>query len=242
MPKFSLDINGVGKGAAEERQSWAGELPPTGSYDGILEILSMGRISDKAKKPENRGKPVMKIGVKLVNTPEKKYDGFIAWSRQNLLEGSEPYVNQFLHALTNGTQEEKTEIEKAFYGDELIISEGRKHIERIGRWIINSPKGKLPIKVSVKKSSDYIEAQQKSVEKSEIESFLMGGNASRAFNGTTGTQTVVHEAATAIELDDEDEEEGTAYDPASQEDSDSDGQVVSSDQMFEDEEEVTTGA
>lgn len=236
MPKFSLDINGVGKGAAEERKSWAGEIPPTGTYDGILEIATLGRISERAKNPANRGKPVLKIGVKLVNTPEGKYDGFIAWARQNLIEGSEAYVNQFLHSLTNGSDAETLEIEKAFYGDELVISEDRKHVERIGRWIINSPKGTLPIKVAIKRDTSYNEETKKSSEYAEIESFLMGGGASRKMNNVTEAERVVVEETTAIALDDEDEDEGTVY----QEASDSDGDAVDADEMFE--EEVTTGA
>lgn len=232
MPKFSLDINGIGKGAAEERKSWAGGLPPTGSYDGVLEILSLGTISQKAKKPENRGKPVLKIGVKLVNTPGGEYDGYIAWSRQNLLEGSEPYVNQFLHSLTNGTQTEKDEIERAFYGDGLIVSENRQHIVRIGDWKIESPKGKLPIKVAVRKRNNFNEETKQTTEISEIESFLMGGNAS-ARRGGSAPETIVEEETSSIDLDDEDENE-TGYDPDSQDEADSEGDAIDADEMFED--------
>ena len=49
MPKFSMDINGVDVDAAEERHAWAGELPPNGSYEGILKIVSIGNISQTAK-------------------------------------------------------------------------------------------------------------------------------------------------------------------------------------------------
>jgi len=103
MPKFSLDINGVGAGAAEGRAGWSGELPPTGAYTGKLKIVTVGAISQAAKNPANRGKPKFNVGVELFDTPEGKYDGFMAWGSLNLIDSGIPYINQFLHALTDGS-------------------------------------------------------------------------------------------------------------------------------------------
>lgn len=193
MPKFSLDINGVGAGAAEGRAGWSGELPPTGSYQGKLKIVSVGAISQTAKNPTNRGKPKLNIGVELCNTPDGQYDGFVAWGSLNLIDSGVPYVNQFLHALTDGSDKSITAIEKAFYETGPIVDDRQQHILKIGGLKVESPNGELPIRVSVKKSSYFNPETKQTTESSRIESFLPGGGTAVKAAKTSTPETVIEE-------------------------------------------------
>lgn len=191
MPKFSLDINGVGQGAAEGRAGWSGELPPTGAYTGKLKVVSVGAISQAAKNPANRGKPKFNIGVELCDTPDGKFDGFLAWGSLNLIDSGIPYINQFLHALTDGSDKSVQAIEKAFYETGPIVDAEQKHVLKIGTLTIESPNGELPIKVAIKKSSYFNPETKQTSESSRIDSFLPGGGT--AVKKPTPIETVIVE-------------------------------------------------
>lgn len=193
MPAFSLDINGVGAGAAEARAGWSGELPPTGAYSGKLKIVSVGAISQAAKNPANRGKPKLSIGVELTDTPDGKFDGFIAWGSLNLIDSGVVYVNQFLHALTDGSDKSIKAIETAFYGNGIVVDNEQKHVTKIGSLSINSPNGELPIKVALKKSSYFNPETKQTTESSRIDGYLMGGGVAVKQAGTTATESVIEE-------------------------------------------------
>lgn len=192
MPSLSLDINGVGQGAVEGRAGWSGELPPTGAYSGKLKIVSVGAISQAAKNPANRGKPKLYIGVELVDTPEGKYDGFLAWGSLNLIDSGIPYINQFLHSLTDGSDKSIKAIEKAFYETGPVVGADQKHVVKIGSLLIESPNGSLPIKVALKKSSYFNPETKQTSESSRIGSFLAGGGTA-VRPKPTATETVVEE-------------------------------------------------
>lgn len=193
MPKFSLDINGVGAGAAEGRAGWSGELPPTGAYTGKLKVVSVGAISQAAKNPANRGKPKFNVGVELCDTPEGKYDGFMAWGSLNLIDSGIPYINQFLHALTDGSEKSITAVEKAFYNDGPIVDDRQQHVQKIGTLNVNSPNGELPIKVSIKKSSYFNPETKQTTESSRIEACLPGGGTAVKSGAVTRPETIVEE-------------------------------------------------
>lgn len=236
MPKFSMDINGVDVDAAEERHAWAGELPPNGSYEGILKIVSIGNISQTAKIAANRGKPKLNICVELKNTQDGKYDGFPAWTTLNLIESSLPFVNQFLRSLTDGSEAQFTEIKKAFYNDGPVVDETRKHITKIGRWKIESPEGKIPVKVSIQHKNGFFnpETKQTSDPSSRIDSFLVGTGGGPSGGGNSNspiTDAPVEDEIDDVDVDPEDEID---TDPATEEDEA--GEAVDSDDMFEEEE------
>lgn len=193
MPKFSLDINGVGQGAAEGRAGWSGELPPTGAYSGKLKVVSLGQISQAAKNPANRGKPKFNVGVELTGTPDGKYDGFMAWGSLNLIDSGIPYVNQFLHSLTDGSDKSITAVEKAFYEAGPVVDDRQQHVLKIGSLSVNSPNGELPIRVSIKKSSYFNPETKQTSESSRIEAFLIGGGTAVKAGGTIKAETVVEE-------------------------------------------------
>lgn len=207
MPKFSLDINGVGAGAAEGRAGWGGDLPPTGAYTGKLKVVSVGAISQSAKNPANRGKPKFNIGVELFDTPEGKYDGFMAWGSLNLIDSGIPYVNQFLHALTDGSEKSIAAVEKAFYEVGPVVDNEQKHVVKIGTLKIDSPNGDLPIKVSIKKSSYFNPETKATTESSRIEAFLLGGGTAVKATGTSKPESVVEEEEEDIVDDIFDDEE-----------------------------------
>ncbi len=204
MPKFSLDINGVGAGAVEGRAGWGGELPPTGAYTGKLKIVSVGTISQAAKNPANRGKPKFSVGVELCNTPDGKYDGFMAWGGLNLIESGIPYINQFLHALTDGSDKAITTIEKAFYETGPVVDNDQKHVLKIGPFMINSPNGELLMKVSIKKSSYFNPETKQTSESSRIEAFLPGGGTA-AKASSSKVETVVEEEEDVDDIFDDEE-------------------------------------
>ena len=125
MAKFDIGINGMNTDVAQGREAWGGELPPTGSYEGVLKILSTGVIGSEAK---NAGAGKLSVGVELRNTPGGKYDGYLAWGNLNLIESSLPYINQFLLALTDGSDAQFSAIKQAFYVTKPTTDERKKHM------------------------------------------------------------------------------------------------------------------
>jgi hypothetical protein len=201
MAKLNLGIDGTNQGVAQAREAWSGDLPPTGSYDGILKILSIGEISQNSEKWAGHTK--LSAGVELRNTPGGKYDGYIAWGTLNLIDPSIPFVNQFLLALTDGSDAQYKAIEKGFYSAKPDVDKTGKHILKIGRWNINSPEGQLPIKVSVSNKPFFNEKTQATTQVVRIESYLMGGGAGPSTsNGST--PEVVAEEEVSVELEPED--------------------------------------
>ena len=195
MAKMDLGLKaGLTAGAAEGREQWGGELPPTGSYSGVLKILSMGVIGPNA---QNAGKPKLQIGVELRNTSNGKYDGYLAWGGLNLIESSIPYINQFLISITDGTDAEFAKIKKAMYDDGPIVDEKKKHVLKIGNWAVNSPNGELPIKVSISNKPYFNSTTGVTTQSVRFESYLIGSGAST--NG--GAKKMVEVPADEPELD-----------------------------------------
>lgn len=206
MPKFSLDINGVDQGAAEGREAWSGEVPPTGTYKGILKVVQIKKISDTASVEANRGKPKLNIGVELRDTPDGKYDGYVAWNNTNLVESSIPYVNQFLMALTDGSDSQFAAIKKAFYPPNGFVTDDRQqHVVSIGKWKVNSPEGDIPILVSIKKRGYIPKGSNETVYVADVDSFLVGGGGAKGVGPKVTTPEEVPVEEAEIELVEEDE-------------------------------------
>jgi hypothetical protein len=153
MPKFDLDINGVDDGVAEGYEVWSGPLPPQGVYDGKLKVAQIVVIDpDGRNKSKYAGKNRVKIGVELAgNSGDKaQFNGFVAWGGVNLVDSSKQFINQWLLALTDGSDEEFLAIKKAFYEGGIRVDEKKEHITAVGRWKVESPNGELPMKLSLK--------------------------------------------------------------------------------------------
>ena len=215
MPKFNLDINGTDQGAAEGYPVWDGATPPNGVYDGKLKIAVIAAIGEKSK---NAGKPRVKIGVELAgNTGSKAaFNGFTAWGGVNLIESGIVFVNQWLKSLTDGSDDEFEAIKQAFYEGGLIVDQKKEHIEKIGRWRVNSPNGELPIRITIKNRSFTNPDTKETRTTPGIESFLLRENATSSASGNDDDEPA-EEPDIAVDLDnvgedvfDEDDETVTA--------------------------------
>lgn len=169
MPKQKWDISGKGKGTAGGG-NYAGPMLPKGSYPAKIKRITIGKIGENKQpgqqKGPNDGKPRLSIllEVQTANDPDrKKYHGHPIWDGLNIIEGSEGFVNGFLHALTNGSQKAKDAIESAFWDDDkgpdykrVRITKGKNagkietHVTKIGRVTIDSPKGEHMVQVTTK--------------------------------------------------------------------------------------------
>lgn len=209
MATFKTGIKVSDKGAAEGRKAWEGELPPSGSYDGILRTVTIKYITSEESK--NKGKPKLLIGVELTNTRNGEFDGYMAWhSGLNLIDGSEAYVNQWLLALTDGSDKQFNQI-KAAFDKGFATDERKKHVLKIGRWNINSPKGELPIKVSLKKEPFYNERTKQSGYSTKIVSFLTSEDNVGPQDSGGAPEEAVEEETDVVDVDadeDEDYEDG----------------------------------
>lgn len=204
MAKFNIGINGTEQGAAEGREAWAGEAPPTGSYSGVVKIISMDKIGPEA---QNAGGDKMKIGVELraeKDQPDlKKFDGFIAWGNLSLIEASIPFINQFLLALTDGTDEAFEKIKAAFYNNGPTVDERKKHVLKIGAYNVNSPNGELPIKISITNRPFTNTKTGVTRDSVQINSYLLGGGS--VVQNANAPQTGVEEEST-VDLEPEEPE------------------------------------
>jgi hypothetical protein len=205
MPKFDLGINGSDQGAAEGREAWSGELPPTGSYEGVLKVLSVDVIT--GAESEYQGKPKLRVGVELRKTDSKKYDGYLAWGNLNLIDPSIPFVNQFLLALTDGSDEQFAKIKTAFYDTKPDLDERKKHITDIGRWHIGSPEGELPIRISLSNKPFYSERTGQTTQQVRIESYLLGEGTVPSGGDDGDVNNIAEEESVEVEVEPEDMDE-----------------------------------
>lgn len=187
MATFKTGIKVSDKGVAEGRKQWEGEIPPTGSYSGILRTVTQKYIAGENAKEENKGKPKWLIGVELTDTPEGKYDGYTAWGNLNLIEGSEAFINQFLLALTDGSDKQFNAI-KAAFDKGWAMDERKKHVLKIGRVNVNSPKGEIPIMISLKQTPWYSEKTKQSGVSVAITSYLTKDGMTATRNGASGPE------------------------------------------------------
>jgi hypothetical protein len=213
MATFKTGVKVSDKGTAEGRKQWEGDIPPTGSYNGILRTVTIRYITSDDAKPENKGKPKLLIGVELTDTVDGKYDGYVAWGNLNLIEGSEAFVNQFLYALTDGSDKQFAAI-KAAFDKGFSTDERKKHVLKIGRWNINSPKGEIEIKVSLKASPYYNEKSKTSGTSVNITSYLPANEGVGPSNNGSAPEQVIE--------DEEDEDESVDVDADEDEDEDED--------------------
>lgn len=208
MATFKTGIKTSDKGVAEGRKQWEGELPPSGSYSGKMTTVTIKYIT--SDDSPNKGKPKLLIGVELTDTPNGAYDGYVAWGNVNLIEGSEAYVNQWLLALTDGSDKQFAAI-KAAFDKGFSVDERKKHVLKIGRWNVNSPKGELPIMVSLKNEPYYNERTKTSGRSVKIASFLSAGEGvgPSGNNGSAPEQIVEDEEPDedSVEVDAEDDYE-----------------------------------
>jgi hypothetical protein len=171
MAKMKWDISGKGKGAVSGEGQYSGPLLPKGSYPAKVKRVEVVKITSNT---ENKNKPRLRILLEVQTAHDedeqrRKYHGHPIWDGLNIIEGSEQFVNGFLHGLTDGSQKAKDAIESAFWDDDkgpdfkrvknAKTGATETHIMKIGRAVINSPKGDTIVQV-VTKMGEY-KGQQK---------------------------------------------------------------------------------
>ena len=85
-----------------------GPPPPPGVYKGKIKQLALAKISTG----ENQGGDRLHLVVEI---SEGKYKGAGLVHSLNLTKQGEPFVNQFLRSLTDGSQEQWDAIQEAFW-------------------------------------------------------------------------------------------------------------------------------
>lgn len=160
MPRVKWDIDGKGVTAAGGQGGYSGPDLPKGSYVAKVKRMTLGRIKSQGA---NHNKPRISVLLEVCG-PEsaKQYFGAPVWDGLNIIDSSVPFVNAFLHGLTNGSDSEKKAVESAFWppngpmtkkeankaGDEVI------HITKIGKYNINSPQGEQLVQITVRAGRD----------------------------------------------------------------------------------------
>ena len=135
--KFGLDADdAINAEAGEGGTFYEGPVPPKGTYAGILKRLE---LIDENKN----GDPMLKYLIELKARPgsdAEQYDGYGVWGNQNVTDQGKGYVNQFLDALTDGSEDQIIATRRAFWGGQLIVEDdGKGHVLRIGKMKIDSP-------------------------------------------------------------------------------------------------------
>jgi hypothetical protein len=149
---------------------------------------------------------MLKVGVELINAGVAT--GFVAFRNLVLIDSVAPYVNQFLRALTDGSDAEFDKIRKAFDSGP-VVDERQKNILKIGTWKINSPEGEIPVKVAVKQRSYIPDGQTNAVRTAGIEAFLLTPNPAAAGGGVSDEEPV-EEEDTDVDLTED--EDGSIFD------------------------------
>lgn len=171
MVKAKWDINGKGVAAAEGGafQTYNGPDLPKGSWPAKMKRVVVTKIKSKGA---NLGKPRLQIlfevqTKQLEDETKHKYHGAPVWDGLNIIEGSEGFVNAWLHSLTDGSKAAKNAIESAFWdadkGPDLKrvkVDKGPRegqvdtHIIKIGKVKVNSPNGEFMVQITTKAGKD----------------------------------------------------------------------------------------
>lgn len=156
MPRVKWDIDGKGVSPSGGGMGYTGPDLPKGSYVAKVKRMTLGRIKSQGA---NHGKPRISVLLEICG-PEraKEYFGAPVWDGLNIIDSSLPFVNAFLHGLTDGSEREKKAVEAAFWppNGPMTKKEANKagedvvHITKIGKYAINSPSGECLVQVTIR--------------------------------------------------------------------------------------------
>lgn len=167
MAKMKWDINGKGVPAAEggEFTGYNGPDLPKGSWPAKVKRMEVQKI---VSNTENKGKPRIRVllevqTIHLADETKHKYHGHPVWDGLNIITSSMPFVNAFLHGLTDGSAAANRAIEAAFWDQNkgpdfkrIKLEKGPRagevetHITKIGNVSIDSPKGEKMVQVTTR--------------------------------------------------------------------------------------------
>jgi len=166
--KVKWDVDGKGEeawGGSGER--YEGKPPPKGVYICKLKRITMSKIKSEA----NKGKPRLNVLLEVVggqgsdglNDPNYQYLNAPIWDGVNVIKAQAGRANMFIHALTDGSDAAKREIENAFWPPNMNVKAEKVakrngdeeiHIKSIGKYNIGSPNGTILVKVVTKMGRD----------------------------------------------------------------------------------------
>lgn len=144
MPKIKFGIDGAGV----EGEGFNTETPPAGTYTGVIKRAELSKVGPGKKSPE--GTPMIRILVEITGPPSaKKYHGCGIFRNLVVTEAAAPFVNQWLNAMTDGSETACKRVQKAFWDDGPYVNEDG-HFIRIGPLRIDSPEGKREVVFTTK--------------------------------------------------------------------------------------------
>lgn len=147
MPKINFGMADAADVAASQGfEVYKGELPPNGAYEATVKVVKVGKIGSG----NDKGKSRLMITAVIDDPDYPEYKGCPAFGNLNLTEQGVAYVNQFLEALTDGSEAQKKAVKNAFWKTGPIVDDAKEHIVRIGKVQVNSPKGEIKITIGVK--------------------------------------------------------------------------------------------
>ena len=209
MAKFNFGIDGSNEDAAEGFPTWDGPTPPVGSYGAKLKVAKLAQIKQGS---QNAGKTRIMLLAEI--TDPGPYKGYSAFGGVNVIDSGLQFVNQWLRSLTDGSEAQFTAIKKAFYRDGKGLRPGTDydedtaHIKRIGKWLINSPDGQIPVKVTLQHRVNPNTGDTQA----NVKTWLLGAGGTGS--ASTSTDEPVEEEAAVIDLDEDeslfDEEDSEA--------------------------------
>jgi hypothetical protein len=169
MPgKLKWDISGKGVKPKQPGEgggnNYEGPNLVKGSYPAKIKRMEVTKITSNTV---NKGKPRIRILLEVQTDKIKgkeQYHGAPVWDGLNIIESGKPYVNAFLHALTDGSEKSKRAIEAVFWDEDKGADfkkvrnkksdEIEVHITKIGRLQINSPNGEKMIQIVTRPGED----------------------------------------------------------------------------------------
>lgn len=247
MAKMKWDINGKGQGAATgEGNNYSGPNLPKGSWTAKIKRMEVTKITSNT---ENKGKPRLRILLEVTGmTGDKaKYNGHPIWDGLNIIPSSIPFVNGFLHALTDGSERQKRAIESAFWDEDkgpdfrrVKVEKGKNagntetHIIKIGKVQINSPKGETLVQVTTKPG------EYKGDFKAEVTGYIpFDGKVVSDYNGADGDSDDDEDVDDGLGTEDEDDDDDDidADDDGDEDDEDDDDSDDEDDDEDEDDDD-----
>jgi hypothetical protein len=163
--KWDINGKGVAPQSGGSFSGYTGPDLPKGSWPAIVKRCEIMTIKSAGA---NKGKPRIRILLEvqtkhLDDESKHQYHGHPVWDGLNIIQGSEGYVNAFLHALTDGSQRAKNAVESAFWDEDkgpekkrIKVAKGPRegevetHITKIGRYVIGSPNGQTMVQITTK--------------------------------------------------------------------------------------------
>lgn len=168
--KVKWDINGKGVEPGSGQFGYQGPDLPKGSYVAKVKRVTLSEIKSAGA---NQGRPRLSVllevvggaGSKSIPDTGFKYYSAPVWDGLNIIDSSVPFVNAFLHALSDGTEAGKRKVEHAFWDMDKIVKKVKvekgprsgqidKHLIKFGSFIINSPNGEILVRITTKPDKD----------------------------------------------------------------------------------------